>query len=140
MARVRTAKYPKPAEIEPEFESQELPDDEPVFPLETGGFASATKAEAVRIALSEGLESPGDIQEFIQAKFGHDIPKPTISSYKSQQNARVAKKKRPVFEPTPEPEPVGKSMNKSEAARAAIDAGHDKPADAVDYIQRTFGI
>jgi hypothetical protein len=60
--------------------------------LETAGFATATKAEAVRIALSEGLESPGDIHDFIKAKFGHDIPKPTISSYKAQEKARQAKR------------------------------------------------
>jgi hypothetical protein len=60
--------------------------------LETTGFTTATKAEAVRIALSEGLESPGDIHDFIKAKFGHDIPKPTISSYKAQERARQAKR------------------------------------------------
>ena len=34
----------------------------------------------------------------------------------------------------------GKGMNKSKAARAAIDAGHEKPVAAVAYIKRQFGI
>ena len=33
-----------------------------------------------------------------------------------------------------------KGMNKSKAARAAIDAGHEKPVAAVAYIKRQFGI
>ena len=31
-------------------------------------------------------------------------------------------------------------MNKSKAARAALDAGYEKPVDAVAYIKRQFGI
>ena len=34
----------------------------------------------------------------------------------------------------------GKGMNKSRAARAAIDAGYEKPVEAVAYIKRQFGI
>jgi hypothetical protein len=33
-----------------------------------------------------------------------------------------------------------KGMNKSKAARAAIDAGYEKPVEAVGYIKRQFGI
>lgn len=43
--------------------------------------------------------------------------------------------------PDEPPEVAGqKGMNKSKAARAAIDAGHDKPVAAVAYIKRQFGI
>jgi hypothetical protein len=39
-----------------------------------------------------------------------------------------------------EPEPAGDAPNKSEAARQAIDAGYDKPANALPWIKETFGI
>src|SRR4051794_29001834 len=98
MASVRTAKYPKL--------------------VETEGFATASKTEAVRIALSEGLESIDDIRDFVRAKFGHDMPKSLVSSYKSRLTARGASKPARVAKP----EPVAKTMNKSVATRAAIDA------------------
>ncbi|QDV36351.1 hypothetical protein [Tautonia plasticadhaerens] len=34
----------------------------------------------------------------------------------------------------------GDAPNKSQAARAALDAGYEKPGEAVDYIKRSFGI
>ena len=47
----------------------------------------------------------------------------------------------PEVEEEGEPGVAGeKGMNKSKAARAAIDAGHDKPVAAVAYIKRQFGI
>ena len=67
MGRPRLAKHPKIAVMEPEDISQEAPETEPVFPIESGGFASANKSEAVRIALSEGLETLDDIHDFVRA-------------------------------------------------------------------------
>jgi hypothetical protein len=139
VGRPRTAKHPKIAVMEIEDNSQEAPDTEPVFPLETKGFATASKTEAVRVALSEGLDSIDDIHQFVKAKFGHDMPKSLISSYKSRLGGSI-KKPATVVEPTPKPEPTGKTMNKSEAARAALDAGYEKPAEAVAFIKNTFGI
>ena len=82
-----------PATVEPEDESQESPEEEPAVVIEpTPAAPAVSKAEAVRIALSEGLESPGDIHEFVLKKFGHDIPNQMISSYKAQEKARQAKK------------------------------------------------
>ena len=47
----------------------------------------------------------------------------------------------PEVEEDGEPEVAGrKGMNKSKAARAAIDAGYEKPVAAVAYIKRQFGI
>ena len=34
----------------------------------------------------------------------------------------------------------GRGMNKSQAARGAVDAGYEKPAAAVEYIKEEFGI
>jgi hypothetical protein len=40
-----------------------------------------------------------------------------------------------------EPEPLPKgAVSQSDAARAALDAGYEKPAEAVSYIKETFGI
>jgi hypothetical protein len=70
--------------IEPEDISQELPEEEP--------GAIISKAEAIRAALSAGKQSPGEIHDFVLSKFGHDIPKQMVSSYKAQEKARQAKK------------------------------------------------
>lgn len=78
MGRTRTANPPKPAAPEPQ--NQDLP--------------AVSKAEAVRQALAEGLDGIGDIGEFIKAKYGIEMPKPIISSYKAQQKARDAKRNR----------------------------------------------
>ncbi len=43
-------------------------------------------------------------------------------------------------EPEVESEAVEKGLNKSQAARAAIDAGYVKPGEAVAYIKSQFGI
>jgi hypothetical protein len=112
MARTRTAKHPKP--VEPEEESQEIPDEEPATtPVPQGGFEThgrtgsdptpVSKADAVRAALKEGLDAPGDIAEFIKAKYGIELPKQMISSYKAQQKARDAKKEAPKPKPGRKP-------------------------------------
>jgi hypothetical protein len=43
-------------------------------------------------------------------------------------------------EPHGQPEAGGGKISKTEAAYRALDAGHDKPLEAVDYIRKTFGI
>lgn len=53
--------------------------------------STVSKAEAVRQALAEGKDSLDDIGEFVKVKFGIDIPKTMLSSYKSQQKTRDAK-------------------------------------------------
>jgi hypothetical protein len=137
VGRPRLAKHPKIAVMEPEDISQDAPETEPVFPIESGGFASTNKSEAVGTALSEGLETLDDIHDFVKAKFGHDMPKSLISSYRSRLGG--GKKKAvaaSVSKASPEPE----GPNKSEAARQAIKAGYDKPGPAVAWINETFGI
>jgi hypothetical protein len=44
-----------------------------------------------------------------------------------------------VIEPEPVSLPTG-AVSQSDAARAALDAGYEKPAQAVEYIKATFGI
>jgi hypothetical protein len=78
--------------VEPEDESQESPEEEPVAMMEPTPEPTISKAEAVRVAISAGKESPGDIHDFVLTKFGHDIPNQMVSSYKAQEKARQAKK------------------------------------------------
>lgn len=51
-----------------------------------------SKAEAVRQALSAGMDRPADGVEFIKAHYGIEIENQTFSTYKAQQKARAAKK------------------------------------------------
>ena len=96
MGRPRTAKHPKPAELEPEEISQEIPEEEPeveeeeVEPEASGKAIS--KAAAVRDALEQGEESPEDGVSYIKKIHGIEMTWQTFSSYKAQQKARDAKK------------------------------------------------
>jgi hypothetical protein len=75
MARARTAKHP---EFEPEAVGDPSPD--------------VSKADMVRAALAEGMESPTDGLGFIKSKFGVDFPRPMWSSYKAQIRAQEQQK------------------------------------------------
>lgn len=73
MAYVRTAKHPKPEESSP---------------AQSQAAKAVSKAEAVRTALAEGLESPSDIVRFVKARFGIDMPKQMVSAYKANEKRR----------------------------------------------------
>jgi len=51
-----------------------------------------SKAEAVRQALSAGMESPEDGVGFIKSNYGIELSKQMWSSYRAQQKARDGKK------------------------------------------------
>ncbi len=57
---------------------------------------TVSKAEAVRRALAEGIDSPGEIARFAKTKYGLDIPVPQASSYKSQIKSRQNKQRMPT--------------------------------------------
>lgn len=88
MARVRTAKHPKP--VEPEDESQGQP-EQPESGRETHGKVTS-KAEAVRMAVAQGVEKPGDIVDYAKKMFGVELTKQMASSYKAQAKARESRK------------------------------------------------
>jgi len=54
--------------------------------------STISKAEAVRQALSAGMETPEDGTGFIKSNYGIEISKQMWSSYASQQKARDSKK------------------------------------------------
>jgi hypothetical protein len=82
MARARIAKHPEPVQT-PQHEEPSSPARAPQ--------ASVSKADAIRAALAEGLDSLGDIEGFIKSRFGLEMPRQMISSYKAQQKARDKK-------------------------------------------------
>jgi hypothetical protein len=110
-----------PAHVEPEDASQEIPDEEPARVIE---LSAISKADAVRAALSAGKELPGDIHDFVLSKFGHDIPKQTISSYKAQEKARQEKKAAAA----PKAEPAKRGPKPKAAAPAAVEGYVAPPA------------
>lgn len=102
-----------PKHVEPEFESQDVPDEEPVRVIEAAPKASkpsyqpiASKAEAVRQALAEGNDSPEDGVGFIQSRYGIEMTKQTFSSYKAGQKARDAKPGAPKGKPGRKPKVI----------------------------------
>jgi hypothetical protein len=71
-------------------------------------------------------------------KAKHPAPAPIEPEEESQE---VPEEEPEVEEEGGEPGVAGeKGMNKSQAARSAIDAGYEKPVEAVAYIKRQFGI
>jgi hypothetical protein len=82
MGRPRLAKHPEPT-----------PAPEPAAPpaKEETPASSVSKAEAVRQAMGEGLDSLDDIEGFLMSRFGIEMPRQMISSYKAQQKARDQK-------------------------------------------------
>jgi cytochrome oxidase Cu insertion factor (SCO1/SenC/PrrC family) len=65
--------------------AEDAPEQQPERP-------KLTKAEAVRLTLRDGIESPEDGVEHILKRYGIEITKPQFSSYKSQTKAKEAKK------------------------------------------------
>ena len=47
-----------------------------------------SKAQAVRNAMAEGLESLDDIEGFLKSRHGIEMPRQQLSAYKSQAKAR----------------------------------------------------
>jgi hypothetical protein len=59
-------------------------------PTQPEGATTVSKTEAVRQAIAEGLNSPGDIAAFAKSKYGLEIPKPQVSAYKAQAKKKAA--------------------------------------------------
>jgi hypothetical protein len=78
--------------LEPEDESQEAPEPEAQereVPREAGGGPRAmSKVDAVRVALTEGIESPEQGTDFIRRRFGIEMGRQHFSATKSQLRNR----------------------------------------------------
>ncbi len=66
---------------------------------------------------------------------------PALALVEPEEESQEVPDEEPEVEEEVEPEVAGrKGMNKSKAARAAIEAGYEKPIEAVAYIKRQFDI
>jgi hypothetical protein len=93
MGRPRTAKHPKPAELEPEEEFQDIPDEEPASVIEHEPVAAQptmSKADACRAALAAGIEKAEEAMEFTLNKFGVEIKATDFTLYKSKAKGAAA--------------------------------------------------
>ena len=134
---------------EPEEEfNQDVPDEEPARVIdedepeendEPATNGSISKAQAVRNALAEGHDKPGDIADFAKTRYGLDIPKQQVSAYKTQAKARA--KKDGGEEPTASIDADDQAGgNKTALIREAVQAGYEKPALGVAYIKEQHGV
>jgi hypothetical protein len=57
----------------------------------TAAPPAISKAQAVRLALKEGVDTPAEISAFTKAKFGLDIPAKQASVYRYQITAKERK-------------------------------------------------
>jgi hypothetical protein len=79
--------------IEPEYESQDVPDEEPASVIETEPVAAQptmSKADACRAALAAGIETTEEAMEFTLKKFGVEIKATDFTLYKSKAKAAAA--------------------------------------------------
>ena len=88
MAKKKTA---APKHVEPEEESQGVPEEEPETEPASSGMA-ISKADAVREALAQGKEGPEEGTDYIRSQYGIEMTRQSFSSYKAQEKARQAKK------------------------------------------------
>lgn len=148
----------KPRHVEPENESQEIPEPEARAPKASQKASpppAVSKAEAVRQALAAGKDSPADGTGYIKSAYGIDMEKQAFSSYKAQAKAREAKQsggttakpgRKPKASPAelrPEPAPQAKSAHFSGGMigdLAAIKALVEKlGVEEVQQIAKLFG-
>ncbi len=78
-----------PAHIEPEFDSQDVPDEEAARTLEPNPLPNGvvSQTDAARAALDAGYEKPGEAVKYIMDKFGIDMNPQYFSAIKSRTNA-----------------------------------------------------
>jgi len=115
---------PAPRYNDPEEENQEAPEDEPAFAHDAGGpdhasspahAGTASKADACRAALAEGITTTEEAVAFARSRYGVEIKPTDFTLYKS-------KAKRGLGDAAAR----GKPGRKPKAAGAAGD-GHPAP-------------
>ena len=110
-----------PQHVDPENESQEVPDEEPVSRVEPApGAKTISKAEAIRRMLSEGIDNPSAGSHEINKRFGIEVTPQHFSATKAQMKSkgdsakpkgRPGRKPKAAVEgylaPPPKPQPPG---------------------------------
>jgi hypothetical protein len=128
----------------------ETPDEQ--SPAATNQKVKVSKADAVRAALAEGVDTPDEGIAFIQKRFGIEMDKPTWSSYKSAEKTRKAKAaggdpprvgRPPVHPPSVESPastpPHGSAPNVAQSIEAIKDLVDTLGVEQVVAIAKLFG-
>src|SRR4051794_36800133 len=92
MARKKTA---APKHVEPEEESQEVPEEEPESEDDEPAASGKTmsKTEAIRRAMAAGIETPEDGVDFILKNFGLELSRQHFSATRSKLKSQEVEKK-----------------------------------------------
>ena len=125
MARKKTT--PGPQHVEPEDENQDIEDMQEGDGFAPGSSRKMSKTDAIRAAVAEGIESPGDGVDFIRRRFGLEMSKQhfsaTKSKLKSMEGAKTsAPKAAPKSAAKRKPHPVEDSQTPPERS-AGRDGG-----------------
>ena len=109
MARKKTTSAPQSAR--PQAESKELDEQPAPEANEPDSPRKMSKTDAIRAAMAEGIESPGDGVDFIRKNFGLEMSKQHFSATKSKLKSME-----------------GQGEKKADPAKAAPKAGAPKAA------------
>ena len=107
MARKKTTPASQP--VQSRDESQD-PDRQSLEATEPHPSRKMSKTDAIRAAMAEGIESPGDGVDFIRRRFGIEMSKGHFSATKSKlKTAEGTKKAAPqaASKSSTKPQPVG---------------------------------
>jgi hypothetical protein len=83
MGRPRKSSIPPPAPVEPEEESQEVPDEQLEVEPGVAGEKGMNKSQSARAAIDAGYEKPVEAVASIKRQFGIDMNPQHFSSIKS---------------------------------------------------------
>jgi len=107
MARKKTT--PGPQQVQSDDGSQDI-DPQSQIATKPGSSRKMSKTDAIRAAMAEGIESPGDGVDFIRKRFGLEMSKGHFSATKSKlKSAEDTKQSAPQAAPkaATKPQPVG---------------------------------
>ena len=140
-----------PKHVEPEDESQDLPEEEPEIEEEEADESepvaaqpSMSKADACRAALAAGIETTEEAMEFTRSKFGVEIKPTDFTLYKSKakgaaassRKAEPAKRgRKPKAAASPEPAP----SQAAPVARAASNGSQPDLMTALEGVKELVG-
>ena len=138
-----------PAHVEPEFESQELPDEEPAAVIEPDPGdepqdagepgpiprGAVSQTDAARAAMDAGYDKPAQAVEYIKATFGLDMNPQYFSGIKSRMNKDAGEKKAEPARPGRPPKAAAPIARKPPVENYVAPPQKPKaPGDQVDLI------
>jgi hypothetical protein len=110
-----------PVHIEPEDESQEAPEEEPVKALESLPKDAVSQSNAARAALDAGYEKPAEAVKYIKDTFGIEMNPQYFSAIKTRTKGAPAAKKAAPAKP--------ESAKRGPKAKAPLVEGYVAPPE-----------